>query len=185
VRQLGADRQEATMTLAAVVLSLLSLSSTAAAPPLEVVNPAIDMEGYLAVSQQAAEHRLDRRLSEREFLRLSREPGTIVLDARSQAKFDELHVRGALHLDFSDIAIESLARLIPDRSTRILIYCNNNFANAERAFPSKLPSASLNLATHVALYNYGYRNVYELGPQIDFAKSILPFEGKSVEASGR
>ena len=170
------------MTLAAVVSSLLLLLPVSPASKGAAPNPAIDMDGYLAVSARAAEHRRPRLLSESDFLRASREPGTIVLDARSRQRFDEVHFQGALHLDFSDIAIESLARLIPDRSTRILIYCNNNFTNAEVSFPSKLPSASLNLATHVALYNYGYRNVYELGPQIDFRQSILPFTGTAVES---
>ena len=126
-------------------------------------NPAIDMEGYLAVSMAAAKHRQTRRLSEAEFIRMSREPGTIVLDARSRQKFDELHIKGALNLSF------------PDRSTRVLIYCNNNFRDAEEPFPSKLPSASLNLSTYIALYNYGYRNVYELAPLLDIKTSALEF----------
>ena len=99
------------------------------------------MEGYLAVSMAAAKHRQTRRLSEAEFIRMSREPGTIVLDARSRQKFDELHIKGALNLSFPDIAVASLERAIPDRSTRVLIYCNNNFRDAEGPFPSKLPSA--------------------------------------------
>ena len=140
-----------------------------------VANPAIDMEGFLRVSREAAQHRATRRVTDEEFLRMSREPGTLVLDARSREKFDELHVKGAVNLSFPDIAVESLARTIPDKATRILIYCNNNFANAEGPFPTKAPSASLNLSTYIALYNYGYRNVYELGPLIDVAKSRLPF----------
>lgn len=140
-------------------------------------NPAIDMEGYLGVSRDAAAHRDTRRLSEDEFLRMSGEPGTLVLDARSRERFDELHVKGAVNLSFPDIAVDSLAQLIPDRNTRILIYCNNNFTGAEGPFPAKLPSASLNLSTYIALYNYGYRNVYELGPLIDIKSSRLPFEG--------
>ena len=111
---------------------------------------------------------------------MSREPGTIVLDARSRERYDELHVKGALNLSFPDIAVESLARTIPDKATRILIYCNNNFANAEGPFPSKLPSASLNLSTYIALYNYGYRNVYELGPLIDLEKSRLPLASSAT-----
>ena len=98
------------------------------------------------------------------------------LDARSREKYNELHVKGALNLSFPDIAVESLASAIPDKDTRILIYCNNNFAGAEGPFPVKLASASLNLSTYIALYNYGYRNVYELAPLIDFKASILEFE---------
>jgi hypothetical protein len=139
-------------------------------------NPAIDMQGYLLVAREAAIHRESRRISEAEFVRMSREPGTIVLDARSREKYNELHVKGALNLSFPDITIESLQRQIPDKNARILIYCNNNFRNAEGPFPAKLFRASLNLSTYVALYTYGYRNVYELGPLIDFEKSQLEFE---------
>ena len=42
-------------------------------------NPAIDMEGYLRVSREAAEHREMRRVSEADFIRMSREPGTMVI----------------------------------------------------------------------------------------------------------
>ena len=66
--------------------------------------------------------------------------------------------------------------MIPDKNTRILIYCNNNFRNAERPFPTKLPSASLNLSTYIALYNYGYRNIYELADTLDLRASKLGFE---------
>ena len=165
----------------AFILAALLCVPLAGANPRErmaspAANPAIDMEGYLRVSREAAKHRSTRRVTEEEFLRMSREPNTIVLDARSRQKYDELHVKGAVSLSFSDIAIESLARIIPDKNTRILIYCNNNFANAEQPFPSKMPSASLNLSTYIALYNYGYHNVYELGPLMDLTKSKLPFE---------
>jgi phage shock protein E len=138
-------------------------------------NPAIDMDGYLRVSREAAEHRETRRVSEEEFIRMSREPGTVILDARSRERFDQLHVRGALNLSFPDIAIESLAAALPDKNTRILIYCNNNFANADGPFPVKIARASLNLSTYIALYSYGYRNVYELAPLIDLKASKLPF----------
>lgn len=106
---------------------------------------------------------------------MSREPGTVVLDARSRDKYDELHVKGAINLPFPDIAIESLKATIPDKDTRILIYCNNNFANAEGAFPAKIARASLNLSTYIALYSYGYRNVYELGPLVELRQSKLEF----------
>ena len=125
-----------------------------------IPNQRIDMAAYLEMAQEAAAYRETHRVSEAEFMRMSREPGTIILDARSKEKFDLLHVRGAINLSFPDIAIESLAHLLPDKNARILIYCNNNFVNEERAFPSKMPAASLNVSTYISLYTYGYRNVY-------------------------
>ena len=142
----------------------------------DIANPAIDMESHLRLSAEAARQRQTRRLSEDEFLRMSREPGTVVLDARSTEKYDELHVRGAVHLGFPDITADALRRVLPSRDTRVLIYCNNNFSNAESAFALKAPPASLNLSTYVTLYIYGYRNVYELGPRIDLKTSRLEFE---------
>ena len=138
-------------------------------------NPAIDMPGYLQVSREAAEHRESRRLSEEEFIRMSREPGTVILDARSREKFDELHIKGAMNLPFPDIAVESLKAAIPDQNTRILIYCNNNFADAPVPFPVKIARASLNLSTYIALYSYGYRNVFELEPLLDLKTTRLEF----------
>jgi phage shock protein E len=157
-----------------LALALFGILSNAHA---QAPNPAIDMAGYLRVSGEAARHRETRRLAEQAFLEMSRAPGTVVLDARSREKYDELHVKGAINLSFPDIALESLERAIPDKATRILIYCNNNFANAPGPFPAKLASASLNLSTYIALYNYGYRNVYELEPLLDLAASRLEFEG--------
>jgi len=163
----------------AVAFALVTTPATFAGTE---TNPAIDMAGYLKAASEAARHRETRRVSEAEFLRLSRAPGAIVLDARSREKYDELHVAGALNLSFPDIAIETLQQTIPGKNTRILIYCNNNFTNAPGPFPSKLPSASLNLSTYIALYSYGYRNLYELAPLVDLEASKLSFESSSGTA---
>lgn len=157
-----------------VLLGVLAAGALAAQTVPD--NPAIDMPEFLRLANEAALHRESRRLTEAEFLERMKAPGTIVLDARSRDKFELLHVAGAINLPFPDITVESLARLIPDRSTRILIYCNNNFAEAEEAFPVKRASAALNLSTYVTLYTYGYREVWELGPIVELADSKLPFE---------
>jgi phage shock protein E len=148
-------------------------------PGIVIVNPSIDMKGFLLISKEAAQYREPRRLTEEEFIKMSHEPGTIILDARSKQKYDELHIKGAINLSFPDITIESLNSVIPDKNTRILIYCNNNFRGAEGPFPSKIALASLNLSTYIALYSYGYRNVYELGPLTDIKTSKLEFETSS------
>jgi hypothetical protein len=175
--------------LAFVLLSTLAACASspriATAPPAPdpaVANPAIDMDGFLDVARDAAAHRQSRRLTEQQFLAMMAEPGTIVLDARSAERYAMLHVRGAVNLSFPDIAIESLARVLPDKDARILIYCNNNFSGAEVPFASKAAPASLNLSTYATLYGYGYRNLYELGPQVPVRASKLPFEGTLAQA---
>jgi hypothetical protein len=166
------------LLIAAVLPSVGTPEDPSAKPP--VPNPAIDMDAFLRISQEAAKHRATRRLTEDEFLKMSAEPGTILLDARSREKYDLLHIKGAINLSFPDITVDSLQKTIPDKDTRILIYCNNNFRDAEKPFPTKLPAASLNLSTYVSLYTYGYRNIYELGPRLDPKQSKLPFESTAA-----
>jgi rhodanese-related sulfurtransferase len=159
--------------------------------PKAPANPAIDMSGYLRTAQEAAKHRETHRVTEQEFIKMMGEKGTIVLDARSKEMFDRFHVKGAINLSFPNIDMESLPKLLPDKNARILIYCNNNFTNpaapgaagqgngvnavAREAMRPKAPAAALNISTFIALYGYGYKNVYELAPLIEPAKSKLEF----------
>ena len=91
----------------------------------------------------------------------------MILDARSRQKYDELHMKGAINLSFPDIALDSLAGTLPDNNALHPHLLQQQFPERAGAFPSKLPSASLNISTYIALYDYGYRNVYELAPLID------------------
>jgi phage shock protein E len=164
-----------------LTLMILCAASIACAQSKSgIANPAIDMQGYLRVSTEAAKHRESRRLSEEDFIRMSREPGTVILDARSREKYNELHIKGAINLSFPDITVDSLTSALPDKNTRILIYCNNNFVGAQEAFPTKIAVASLNLSTYISLYSYGYRNVYELGPLLDIKTSKLDLVSAST-----
>jgi hypothetical protein len=159
-----------------MLLALLGFGSGVAGADSTIPNPQIDMAAYLKIAREAAEHRESHRVTEAEFIKMSGEPNTIVLDARSREKYDLLHIRGAVNLSFPDIAIESLAKLLPDKNVRILIYCNNNFIHEPEAFPSKAPAASLNVSTYISLYSYGYKNVYELGPLLDVKHTRLTLE---------
>jgi len=181
----AAPRASAAATAASAVATGTTASATAASAAAAgtLANPAIDADGYLRIAAEAAQHRAARRLTEDAFIAMSREPGTVILDARSREKYDELHIRGAVHLAFPDITVESLARVLPDRNARILIYCNNNFANAPGPFPAKLPRAALNLSTYVALYTYGYRNVWELGPFLDARATRIEFASAGAAGS--
>jgi rhodanese-like protein len=162
-------------TLILALVFACSIQFAGAQKNATIVNPNIDIQGYLKTASEAATYRESRRLTEDEFIAMSREPGTIILDARSREKYDTLHIKGAVNLSFPDITVESLNRMLPDKDARILIYCNNNFVGEQKAFPTKAPIASLNISTYIALYSYGYRNVYELGPLLDINKSRLEF----------
>jgi hypothetical protein len=141
-------------------------------------NPRIDFEAYLAQAESAQQVRERNRLSEAKFIELSRQPGVVILDARSRDKFDLLHVKGAINLPFADISEPSLARMLPDKDQVILIYCNNNFDRAPVAMESKRMSASLNISTFIALHTYGYRHIYELGPLLDVHTTGIPLVGE-------
>jgi hypothetical protein len=159
---------------------LVSLSAAAArAADKPVPNRLIDYDGFLKGAKEVAALREAHRVTENEFLRMAQDAATIVFDARSDAKFLLLHVKGARHLSLPDVTEEELAKLIPNKHTRVLIYCNNNFESAPAAFPGKIATASLNIYTFNTLHSYGYDNVYELGPLLEIGKTKLPLEGTS------
>jgi phage shock protein E len=157
-------------------LTVLTTAACARGP----VNPLIDDAGFVRDVNDSQRLRATRRLSEAEFIRMAKQPGTVVLDARSERLFALRHVAGAVNLSFSEFTKDTLARVIPTRGTRVLIYCNNNFFGAPESMATKAPSASLNLSTYTSLYTYGYRNVYELAPAVDVARSKLEFAGSEV-----
>lgn len=143
-------------------------------------NPAIDYAGFQKLTSEIHSIREARRIPEEEFLRMAAEEGTVILDTRSKAKYDMKHIKGAIHLNFSDFTDQSLAKLIPDKTTRILIYCNNNFDGDPVAFQGKRMPLALNIPTFINLYGYGYENIYELKPYLDLKTTKIPFEGTSV-----
>jgi len=169
-------------TLTAAVLVLFA-GLAQANPPQELRNPLIDYDGFARNVQEVRELRAQRRLTEEEFVRMAREPGTVVLDARSERLYRLRHVRGAVNLAFPEFTAETLAAIIPARDTRVLIYCNNNFEGAPASMPTKAVGAALNVSTFVSLHTYGYRNVYELGPAIDVKSSALEFAGSEAGRS--
>jgi len=143
-------------------------------------NPLIDYDAFAQNVSEVRKLRESRRVSEDEFIRLAREPGTIVLDARSERLFKLRHVAGAINLSFPEFTEATLARVIPTQATRVLIYCNNNFTGAPESLPVKAIASALNVSTFVSLHTYGYRNVYELGPAIDVNQTTIEFAGSEV-----
>lgn len=157
-------------------LILFPAIASAAEPP----NPKIDQAGFVSLVQETAAKRQESRVSEDRFLAMASEPGTLILDARSKDRYDNIHIKGAVHLAFTDFTEEALAKVIPDKATRILIHCNNNFVGEPVNFASKRIEVALNSQTFINLHAYGYKNVFELGPLLNVRTTKIPFEGKSV-----
>ena len=166
-------------------LLLLAFGALLAAARADEGNPRIDYRGFAAGVAEVAALRESRRVGEDEFLALAAKPDTVILDARSRNKYDLLHVRGARHLSFPDITANELAKVIPTKDTRVLIYCNNNFEHEEQAFARKVAPAALNVHTFNVLHAYGYTNVHELKPLLDVRTTKIPLAGTAADAAGR
>lgn len=166
----------------------------------------VSFEDFKGLVQEVEEHRASRLVSLDAFLKMSKEPGTIILDTRSDFRFERLHLKGAKHLSFTDFTQDNLAEVIPSFDTKILIYCNNNFEGNQVDFASKIAfprntsvtnqiasqekplMMALNIPTFVNLYGYGYQNVYELDELVAVDDPRISFEGtivNSLESSAR
>lgn len=86
----------------------------------------VDFDYFMEVASEVQPYRKDRLVDFNDFLKMANERNTIILDTRSKEHYDAMHIRGAIHLNFSGFNVYDLAELIPDKNTRILIYCNNN-----------------------------------------------------------
>jgi len=186
------------------LLCLLTCPTNSQAEP-DYPSAKVSYADFKTLVDTVEAHRSERLVGLDRFLEMSKEPNTIILDTRSAERFARIHVSGAKHLNFADFNQGSLAELIPDPNTRILIYCNNNFEGNPIDFTTKValpPSLetstgasgsgtemlgeqrpvmmALNVPTYINLYGYGYRNVYELDELVNISDSRVQFEGSSV-----
>jgi phage shock protein E len=160
-----------------ILLSALASAAERPLPQTGISNEKISYPIFLRNALEVEALREGRRLDENQFLQMMKEPGVILLDARSPAKFKLRHIQGAVNLSLPDFTESDLARIIPAKHTKVLIYCNNNFEGSPVSFASKTIGAALNLHTFVALHAYGYTNVFELGPLLKVNTTRLPFAG--------
>jgi rhodanese-related sulfurtransferase len=164
-----------------ISLVFIGLAAPVLAQTESIPNRLIDYNGFQKIVVSSAQERESRRLSEAQFMAMMKEQGVIVLDARSATRYQQMHVLGAVNLPFTEFTEASLAAVIPNKDSKILIYCNNNFEGSQTAFISKAPAASLNLSTYTSLKAYGYTHIYELGPLLNVATTKLPFAGSEVQ----
>ena len=148
-------------------------------------------------------HRAERLINLDTFLKMSQEENVVIIDTRSDFRYNRKHLKGSIHLAFSDFTQKNLWELIPpNQNTKILIYCNNNFDGDQIDFTSKisLPDENknietqilsnrkpimlaLNIPTYINLYGYGYRNIYELDELVNVNDSRIEFEGTEVKTT--
>ncbi len=158
----------------------------------------VDFDAFKRLVEEVEKHRSERLLGLDAFLEMSKQKNVVILDSRSDFRFNRKHLKGAIHLDFTDYTQENLTKLIPDPNTKILIYCNNNFDGDQVDFatkvfiPKKDPETqilsnrkpimlALNIPTYINLYGYGYRNIYELNELVRIDDKRIRFEGTVVK----
>jgi rhodanese-related sulfurtransferase len=181
---------------------VLLVAGAACAQDTSYPRAKVSFDDFKGLVAEVEAHRADRLIDLDTFLRMSRQPGTVILDTRSTFRFERIHLKGARHLSFPDFTQDNLGGVIPSFDTIVLIYCNNNFEGNQTDFASKvaIPLArtgvspaeqfaaqakplmmALNVPTYVNLYGYGYRNVYELHELVDVNDPRISFEGTIVD----
>lgn len=176
-----------------LAITIVCLSSTILlANTLFFRKAKVDFEGYEKLLEVVKEHRKNRLIDVEKFKIMSKQTNVVVLDARSENMYNSKHLKGAVHLNFSDFTRDNLAAVIPDMETTVLIYCNNNFEGDEVNFASKVArpipalkskqelTLALNIPVYINLYGYGYRNVYELSELINVFDGRVEYEGASI-----
>ena len=162
-----------------------------------------DYNDFKELVNEVEKHRSKRLIDLNTFLEMSKNENVVILDTRSDFRWNRKHLKGAIHLDFTDFTQSSLSELIPNPNTKILIYCNNNFEGDQVDFTSKVydpdekPISStietqilsnrkpimlaLNIPTYINLYGYGYKNIYELNELVNVNDPRIVFEGTEVQ----
>jgi hypothetical protein len=170
----------------------LAALSSFKADTSKVTPPLVSYEDYASLIDEVRKHREERLINLDQFNAMSKEENTIILDTRSNSFYKSKHIKGAINLDFTEFNVRSVARVIPNANTRILIYCNNNILDDDASFPSKIyiPPATvnekskrmlaLNIPTYLNLYGYGYKNVYELNEGISWKDRRVEMVGSSL-----
>ena len=115
----------------------------------------------------ALEQRPTRLISTDDFAAMGTDADTIILDTRSAEAFAKSHINGAINLPLTEMTELSLALTLPSRTVPILIYSHENIGTNTGPIQHDSSDLSLNLMSFLALSQYGYTNVYELGERIE------------------
>lgn len=175
-----------------IIISLLILFTSLTLISNEsIFKPAkVDFDAYEKLVSEVKAHRKSRLIDFNEFQKSSKEENVVILDTRTAYMYNQKHIKGAIHLNFSDFTQDNLTSIIPSFDTKILIYCNNNFDGDPIYFATKKAppvknktkelTLALNIPTYINLYGYGYRNVYELSELVSIVDKRLEMEGRAI-----
>lgn len=161
-------------TVQILLIIIFSVNLGFAQKKQKTVPDKINYVGFVELSDSLSTYRETRLVNESTFNTFRKESSTIILDTRSKQAYDEIHIKGAIHLNFSDFTEDKLKALIPDNTTRILIYCNNNFDSLKPSLFDKSIRLALNIPTFINLYGYGYKNIYELQGYLKEENTKIP-----------
>ncbi len=130
-----------------LALLLTMLTMAWASPSLAVDPVSFDQykNGIAKIDWKAHE------ISFEQFKKESQNSGVVILDLRSEAEYKEGHFKGA-RLMGADIKEEKLKQLVPNKQSKIIVYCTNTF------FPSR--RISLNNVCLPQIIALGYPNVF-------------------------
>ena len=144
------------LLLHSLIVTLIGSPLSVVAAPILKPEQTIDYEQYHENALKLSKLRKERLIEVPEMLEMVKDKNTILLDVRSKTAFGYGHIKGATHLDYSDIAPKQLEATLPDKSARIILVCDESM--------TQYPTRQLKLSSDAfaLLHQYGYANVYEM-----------------------
>lgn len=163
---------------------LFLLIAMASYPTLSMEQPVelLQSEEYFERAKELQKFRKSRTVDMAKINEMLKDKDTILLDTRGDEDYKRLHIRGAKHLSYADMTTDRLAKLIPDKNTRIILYCY------AAIMPLRTRNLPLSTNAFVDMHMYGYTNLYEIR-NINTIKSTqqlckeildMPFEGDAT-----
>ncbi len=151
---------------------VLCFGLLATATPLHAEDaPANKTIEYLEYHQNAValkDTQQQHLLSAEAFLQaLAQKDKKVLLDVRSPEEYACGHITGAVNVSLSEMTEETLAKIIPLKNTKIIIYCNNSL----QTMPTRM--ISMTTQAYPTLYQLGYQNLYLLQDGYKSSKGAL------------
>ncbi len=120
----------------------------------------IDYDAYYKKAGELSSLRKERTIGVNKLLEMKEDKKTIILDVRSKISYECSHIDGAINIPYSDIKEGTLKSIIPNKDTRVIIYCDNGI---EEMITRVMP---LSMQAFPLIYQLGYQNIYELESSI-------------------